>query len=194
MSKDELQLGLFILEHRHDEIFTNISNKTKDQTILHPEKHTSNACGESREAKKLKRDDTDEIQQREKESERDQNLPLEGEQKLESCDSEILERSLHHCQDLLVDSTMPMVKTRIKMLELLKYLNLRKTLEQFQQWTLPKFPVSGIKLIEMGVPRGPIFSKELNRLKDIWRQSRFEKTEDELLQHLKQYKQVKSEG
>lgn len=196
MSKDELQLGLFILAHRHDEIFANISNKTKDQTILHLEKQTSNACGESREAKKLKRDDVDEIQRREIESERDQNLPLEGEQKLESCDSDILKRSLHHCQDLLVDTTMPVNKTRVKIIELLKYSNMRDTLELFQQWTLPRFPVSGIKLIEVGVPKGPIFSRELNRLKDIWRQSRFEKTEEELLQYLKKYdkSEVKSEG
>lgn len=194
MSKDEFQLGLFILAHRHDEIFANVSNKTKDQTIL--EKQTSNACGESREAKKLKRDDVDEIQRREKESERDQNLPLEGEQKLEFCDSDILKKSLHHCQDLLVDTTMPVNKTRIKIIELLKYSNMRDTLEQFQQWTLPRFPVSGIKLIEVGVPKGPIFSRELSRLKDIWRQSRFEKTEEELLQYLKKYdkSEVKSEG
>lgn len=39
--------------------------------------------------------------------------------------------------------------------ELLKYHGNKDLLQKFREWKLPRFPVTGHKLIELGIQKGP---------------------------------------
>ena len=94
-----------------------------------------------------------------------------------------------YCEDLLCDVVAKEPKSKERICELLKYWNQRDTLQQFTAWQAPKFPVSGFKLIEAGVPKGPMLAKTLNELRKVWKQSRYTKTADELLRDLEMIKE-----
>ena len=66
----------------------------------------------------------------------------------------------------------------------MKYLNQRVALEQFEVWEAPRFPVSGHRLLERGVPKGPMLAKTLNALRGKWKESQYKKGEEELLRDL----------
>ena len=96
-----------------------------------------------------------------------------------------------HCQDLLCDTPGNYGKTREDVCELLKYLGQKDTLDKFTSWELPKFPISGHKLIERGVKKGPILAKRLAALREKWKESRFTLTEVELMEYLEEVKTPK---
>lgn len=85
------------------------------------------------------------------------------------------------CEDLICDLPGGVVKTKEKLVELLKYRNLRETIEKVTTWDPPKFPVNGTRLIELGVPKGPRFAKVLADLRQKWKESRYTLGEEELL-------------
>ena len=93
-----------------------------------------------------------------------------------------------YCQDLLCDSVGKEPKTKDKISELLKYWGDSDTLDEFSKWDLPKFPVNGHKLIERGIKKGPMLAKTLNALRQIWKESGYTLTEDDLLDHLDKIK------
>lgn len=79
-------------------------------------------------------------------------------------------------------------KTRVKVsdlkefvCELFKYLDEKDHLETFKEWNIPKFPVSGYTLINIGLEKGPKVAKVLGPLKKAWVESNFTLTEDELI-------------
>lgn len=112
MSKDELNLGLFITQHRHDDL--------GDEPV-------------------------------------------------------------NYFQDLICDTAGNVDKTREKVNELIKYLNQRSVLEELGTWTPPKFPVNGMRLADMGVPKGRQLAEVLSFLRGKWKESRYSLGEDELL-------------
>jgi len=99
------------------------------------------------------------------------------------------EDALGVCQDLLCDTPGNADKTKEKVTELLKYRNLRKTIEQMTDWEPPKFPVSGFRLAERGVSKGPKFAMVLQFLRQKWKESRYTLSENELLEFVNDAKQ-----
>jgi hypothetical protein len=71
--------------------------------------------------------------------------------------------------------------TRQWVRELLKYRDDMILLNEFDQWTLPKFPVKVKMLKEKGVPNGKILTLVIYALKDRWVESDFQLSSDELI-------------
>ncbi|CAD5122512.1 DgyrCDS10936 [Dimorphilus gyrociliatus] len=95
------------------------------------------------------------------------------------------ENRLTWCQDSIYlevpkKETKPTVE-RVK--ELLKYMGDSETLKSFSDWTPPKFPNLGHKLLERGVKSGPTLGKILIQLKEKWKESRYLYGEEELLEY-----------
>ncbi|XP_076312805.1 CCA tRNA nucleotidyltransferase 1, mitochondrial [Tachypleus tridentatus] len=68
--------------------------------------------------------------------------------------------------------------------EVLKYRGEDQLLDKFRGWQVPKFPINGHMLLDKGVKGGPRFTRIMTRLREIWVDSNFEMTSDELLQQL----------
>lgn len=68
--------------------------------------------------------------------------------------------------------------------EVLKYNAEADLLERFRCWDVPKFPVNGNMLLERGLRSGPRFATVLTKLKEIWFDSNFQMTSEELLKKL----------
>ena len=60
-------------------------------------------------------------------------------------------------------------KIKEKLVNLLKYLNRLDLIEYFNSWEIPIFPITGDMLIGKNVKKGPLFSKVLNTLKEMWK-------------------------
>jgi len=93
-----------------------------------------------------------------------------------------------YCQDVLCDTAGKEPRMKERICELLIYVDQRETLEKFRAWTPPKFPVNGIKLLEMGVPKGPKLAKMINALREKWKDSRYTYTEEDLLEFVEKLK------
>lgn len=65
-------------------------------------------------------------------------------------------------------------------IELLKYTTNLELIHEFQNWDPPRFPVSGNVLKQYSVPPGKSSGKVLSALKDIWIESDFQKSGDDL--------------
>lgn len=72
-----------------------------------------------------------------------------------------------------------------KVCELLKYQGEEKLLAELCRWSIPKFPVSGHDLRTMGVVSGKEIGATLQKLRDIWKKSRYQMDKDELLSYVK---------
>lgn len=68
--------------------------------------------------------------------------------------------------------------------EVLKYRAEAELLDRFRCWDVPKFPVNGNMLLERGLRSGPRFATVLGKLKEIWFESDFTMTSEELLKRL----------
>ncbi|XP_055306676.1 CCA tRNA nucleotidyltransferase 1, mitochondrial [Sitodiplosis mosellana] len=66
-------------------------------------------------------------------------------------------------------------------LELLKYNGKRQIYDQLLDWEMPKFPVNGTILIESGYS-GRKMGAILEKLRDIWADSNFQMSQEELMQ------------
>lgn len=98
--------------------------------------------------------------------------------------------ALKYYQDLLISQKDSKLKGRI--LELLKYLGREDIYESFDKWVPPRFPVTGYHLMEMEVPKGPIFNKTLNSLKEIWKESNYTLNKEELLEKVQEIVKMES--
>ncbi|KAG8231146.1 hypothetical protein J437_LFUL011215 [Ladona fulva] len=103
----------------------------------------------------------------------------------------IVHRSAKECsnplrdyQKMLINSKSKQNDTRDWIKELLKYKGDIPTLEEFERWKVPKFPVGGNMLMERGIPGGKRMAPVLMKLKDIWAESNFQLTTEELLEKL----------
>jgi len=94
------------------------------------------------------------------------------------------------CKDLVCDfPAMPRKRRQLHVCELLKYRNLWSTLEKFEEWIPPRFPVRGEQVLLAGVPKGPLVGKVLSYLQQKWKESRYELNEEELLKFVDEAKQ-----
>ncbi|XP_050405236.2 CCA tRNA nucleotidyltransferase 1, mitochondrial [Patella vulgata] len=89
---------------------------------------------------------------------------------------------LKYFSDLIVDAKEPKMKERI--LELIKYKGDTALLRTISEWSPPKFPITGHDLTQKNVPKGPIFAKTLNELRNIWKERGYQITKEELLLEL----------
>lgn len=67
-------------------------------------------------------------------------------------------------------------------LELLKYNDKREIYDQIIGWEMPKFPITGALLTEHGY-NGRKVGAIQSKLRDIWADSNFQMTREELMQH-----------
>lgn len=59
-------------------------------------------------------------------------------------------------------------KAKMRIVELVKYMNRRDLIADIEQWPIPDFPIRGDVLIERNLPKGPVYSKILEALKKQW--------------------------
>ncbi|GJQ79227.1 hypothetical protein Trydic_g5471 [Trypoxylus dichotomus] len=88
-------------------------------------------------------------------------------------------------KQLVVKSKMKPSRTVEWIAEVLKYNN-SSLLTDFLEWEVPKFPISGATLKEYGVSSGKTMGFVLNELKEIWANSNFSLSEDELMKLIEQ--------
>jgi len=67
--------------------------------------------------------------------------------------------------------------------EILKYRGAVELLDEFEQWTIPKFPINGNTLKEH-VPEQWIIGDVMNKLKRIWVDKDFKLTDAQLINHI----------
>ena len=93
---------------------------------------------------------------------------------------------LRYCMDLHNDTAArePKIKDRIS--ELLKYRGEEELLGEFQRWTPPRFPITGHDLFSRNVPKGPVFSKTLNDLRQMWKESDYQMSKEELVDRIEE--------
>ena len=70
--------------------------------------------------------------------------------------------------------------------ELLKYRGEAALLEEFANWTPPRFPITGYDLFNHKVPKGPVFAKTLNDLRQMWKESSYQMTKEELMDRIEE--------
>ena len=86
---------------------------------------------------------------------------------------------IKYYMDLLVD------KAPIQsVLEALHYAGQHRMAEQIQGWSIPRVPVNGTDLKEVGIKAGPELGRLLRRLHEKWKESYFTLTKEELLAQL----------
>ncbi|CAN8005891.1 unnamed protein product [Ixodes pacificus] len=109
------------------------------------------------------------------------------------CDKKCLGDRLKPYQALLFTTKGKVGDVQEWICEVLKYRADAELLERFRCWDVPRFPVNGNMLLERGLRSGPKFATVLGKLKEIWFESDFAMTSDELLQRLPEIlAQVKS--
>jgi len=84
-------------------------------------------------------------------------------------------------QFLMVDSDKKPKDTRVFISETLKYNGQLDLCQQFLDWTPPRFTVTGHHLKEAGCPPGRAMSVVLKKIKDQWKESNFELSEEALV-------------
>jgi hypothetical protein len=78
------------------------------------------------------------------------------------------DKDLEPYKFILVDNIKDS-KIKEKLVELLKYLNRLEIIKFFENWPIPLFPITGEMLIQKNVKKGPIFTKILNELRELWK-------------------------
>lgn len=67
--------------------------------------------------------------------------------------------------------------------EVLKYRR-DAALEQFNEWEVPLFPISGKMLKDAGVPPSKMYGPIINKLKAIWIENEYKQSGEELIKHI----------
>ncbi|KAK7865026.1 hypothetical protein R5R35_000045 [Gryllus longicercus] len=87
-------------------------------------------------------------------------------------------------QRIVVSSKMKTSDIFEFVLEVLRYRGDQLLLEEFSEWKVPRFPVTGNQLKERGVPSGKTLGLVLQQLKEYWIEKDFTPTVEELLLQL----------
>ncbi|XP_068745280.1 CCA tRNA nucleotidyltransferase 1, mitochondrial-like [Montipora capricornis] len=97
------------------------------------------------------------------------------------------EHSLKPYQDMLVSVPSAQMKNLLKshIVELLHYQGQHELAEQINTWNIPVFPITGGHLKKLGLKPGPEFGKRLGKLKELWKDSYFTISEEDLLDKAK---------
>ncbi|XP_069793060.1 CCA tRNA nucleotidyltransferase 1, mitochondrial isoform X2 [Narcine bancroftii] len=86
-------------------------------------------------------------------------------------------------RDFVIDSREPDMQNKV--CELLKYQGEEKLLKEMEQWTMPRFPVSGHDLRRIGIISGKEIGTMLQELRDTWKRSGYLMDKEELLSIVK---------
>ncbi|XP_059800341.1 CCA tRNA nucleotidyltransferase 1, mitochondrial [Hypanus sabinus] len=86
-------------------------------------------------------------------------------------------------RDFIIDSREPDMQNKV--CELLKYQGEEKLLKEMEQWSIPRFPVSGHDLRRIGIVSGKEIGTMLQELRDKWKQSGYLMDKEELLSFVK---------
>lgn len=73
---------------------------------------------------------------------------------------------------------------KVAILELLKYNDQHELLAKLKDWSIPRFPLNGPTLLANGCPPGKDMGIVQTKLRDLWKDSSFALTQDELLKQL----------
>ncbi|KAK7488682.1 hypothetical protein BaRGS_00020135 [Batillaria attramentaria] len=98
----------------------------------------------------------------------------------------IISPPLRYCMDLHNDTVAKEPKVKDRITELLKYRGEVKLLEEFRNWTPQRFPITGHDLFSKNVPKGPVFAKTLNELRQLWKESNYSMSKEELLDRIEE--------
>nr|CAD7427858.1 unnamed protein product [Timema monikensis] len=93
-------------------------------------------------------------------------------------------KPLRPYQMLVLTTKVKVSDTRKWVEEVFKYRGNAELLQQFMEWEIPKFPVSGHMLKENGVPGGKRIGLVLNKLKEHWADSDFTASSEDLLKQI----------
>uniref|UniRef100_A0A4W3JJH4 tRNA nucleotidyl transferase, CCA-adding, 1 n=1 Tax=Callorhinchus milii TaxID=7868 RepID=A0A4W3JJH4_CALMI len=86
-------------------------------------------------------------------------------------------------RDFIIDLREP--DAHGKMCELLKYQGEEKLLKDMEEWSIPRFPVSGHDLRKIGITSGKEIGTILQELRSIWKKSCYLLDKEELLSNVK---------
>lgn len=85
-------------------------------------------------------------------------------------------------QDILVSvPRKTSEELRIQVIELMYYHGKEELVKEMSDWKVSEFPVNGNDLKQFNIKPGPDFGKILNRLREIWKESYFVLSQEELL-------------
>lgn len=79
-----------------------------------------------------------------------------------------IEDNLRPFKMILVDNVKD-AKVHSRMTELLKYINKLNYVPLLESWPIPLFPIGGNELAARQVPKGPIYTKVLESLRQKWK-------------------------
>jgi hypothetical protein len=68
-------------------------------------------------------------------------------------------------------------------IELLKYQGYVYLIDDWKEWSIPKFPINDWDLRQNGLESHGRFSRLLRRLKEQWKSSQFKMTKEELIEY-----------
>lgn len=108
-------------------------------------------------------------------------LILSQRESVSMLDSAAIDR-LKPYKDLLIDSLIQDPNAKDKIAELLKYQHHVPEAQQLLEWSPPRFPVLGGTLMSKGVQQGPNFKKIMDQLREAWKNSHFQATEQQLIE------------
>lgn len=101
-------------------------------------------------------------------------------------DEPIATPPLRYCMDLHNDTVAKEPKVKDRIAELLKYRGESALLEEFQNWTPHRFPITGHDLFSKNVPKGPVYAKTLNELRQVWKESNYSMSKEELVDRIEE--------
>ncbi|XP_047114688.1 CCA tRNA nucleotidyltransferase 1, mitochondrial [Schistocerca piceifrons] len=100
---------------------------------------------------------------------------------VENREDKISVNPLRPYQALVINSKYKAPDCRDYAREVLKYRGDHQLLAEFDSWELPRFPLNGNMLREKGVPGGKITGLVMKQLKEIWIESDFNMSPEDLL-------------
>ena len=56
-----------------------------------------------------------------------------------------------------------------KITDLLKYMNQLDLIDSLVEWQIPHFPINGNMIASKNIPKGPLYTRVLNELRDLWK-------------------------
>lgn len=98
-------------------------------------------------------------------------------------------------QKLMISSKIKQSDTRVYVEQVIKY-NDFPFIQEFRDWVVPRFPITGTDLLNLGVKPGKPMGRVLDELRLRWAESNFTLTNEELRQSVaevvaEQYKPLK---
>jgi hypothetical protein len=69
-------------------------------------------------------------------------------------------------------------------IETLLYNGRKDAADELLAWDIPRFPISGLEIMEAGCPKGKTMSIVTAKMRHLWKESDFKMTKEELMEKL----------